>query len=186
MPIKFGTDGWRDIIAEDFTYENVRTVARAHAQALRAGGGKLVVVGFDTRFQGQGFAQVVAETMAQQGLDVLLAGEYLPTPALSFAVVHHGAAGGVMVTASHNPPTYSGYKIKGAYGGSATPAIVQQIEAALEHPQEYSGQTGTVRPLDIRQAYYQQLDKQLDLPALRQFRGKVIHDVMGAARPAAG
>ena len=181
MPISFGTDGWRDIIAQDFTYENVRTVARAHAQALREGGGNRVVVGFDTRFQGAGFAGVVAETMAEQGLDVLLAAEYLPTPALSYAVVHHGAAGGVMITASHNPPQYSGYKIKGAYGGSATPSTVAQIERALREPVAYSGRRGEIRPLDIRQAYYEQLDRQLDLPTLRAYRGRVVHDAMGGA-----
>lgn len=101
MPIKFGTDGWRDTIAEDFTYANVRTVAQAHAQALRAQGGRSVVVGFDPRFGGRDFARIVAETMAQQGLGVWLAGEYLPTLALSFAALRLGAAGGVMITASH-------------------------------------------------------------------------------------
>ncbi|CAM3308178.1 phosphoglucomutase/phosphomannomutase family protein [Deinococcus saxicola] len=181
MPIKFGTDGWRDIIADEFTYDNVRRVAHAHAQVLRQAGGGAVVVGFDTRFQGAGFARVVAETMAGQGLDVWLAAEYLPTPALSFAVVHHGAAGGVMVTASHNPPAYSGYKLKGHYGGSATPALVAEVEAALDAPEGYSGPHGTVRSLDIRQAYYAQLDRQLDLNVLRAYRGRVIHDPMGGA-----
>jgi phosphomannomutase len=181
MPIKFGTDGWRDIIAEEFTHANVRRVARAHAQALRQAGGTSVVVGHDTRFQGAGFAQVVADTMAEGGLDVWLATEYLPTPALSFAVVHHGAAGGVMVTASHNPPQYSGYKLKGHYGGSATPALVAQVEAALDAPEPYNGPRGTVQPLDIRQAYYEQLDRQLDLETLRAYRGRVIHDPMGGA-----
>lgn len=181
MPIKFGTDGWRDIIAEDFTYANVREVARAHAQALRAGGGQSVVVGHDTRFQGAGFAQVVAEVMAGEGLRVLLAREFLPTPALSFAVVHHGAAGGVMITASHNPPQYSGYKLKGAYGGSATPAIVAEIERALQNPEPYNGPTGSIEPLDIRGAYYAQLDRQLDLETLRGYRGTVIHDAMGGS-----
>ncbi|MDO4244603.1 MAG: phosphoglucomutase/phosphomannomutase family protein [Deinococcus sp.] len=181
MPIKFGTDGWRDIIAEDFTFENVRTVARAHAQVLRASGARSVAVGFDTRFQGQAFARVVAEVMAAQGLDVWLAKEYLPTPALSFAVVHHEAGGGVMITASHNPPPYSGYKIKGSYGGSATPAVVTQIETALASPEEYRGPHGEIRDLDIRQAYYEQLDRQLDLPTLRGYTGRVIHDPMGGA-----
>ena len=195
MPIKFGTDGWRDIIAEDFTFENVRTVARAHAQVLRAGGARSVVVGFDTRFQGQAFAGVVAEVMAAQGLDVWLAQEYLPTPALSFAVVHHGAGGGVMITASHNPPQYNGYKIKGEYGGSATPAVVAQIEAAqielarnelarneaAQAMESCGGPRGEIRPLDIRQAYYEQLDRQLDLKTLRGYTGRVIHDPMGGA-----
>ncbi|WP_293913709.1 phosphoglucomutase/phosphomannomutase family protein [Deinococcus sp.] len=181
MPIKFGTDGWRDIIAEDFTYDNLRVVARAHAQALRSLGGSAVVVGFDTRFQGQNFARVVAETMTGAGLDVWLAGAYLPTPALSFAAVHLGAAGGVMITASHNPPQYSGYKIKGSYGGSATPEGVRQIELALADPQPCSGPVGQIRPLDIRDAYFGQLDRQLDLEALRAYRGTVYHDAMGGA-----
>ncbi|BDP40136.1 phosphohexose mutase [Deinococcus aetherius] len=181
MPIKFGTDGWRDIIAEDFTYQNVRVVARAHAQALRARGGSLVVVGFDTRFQGAGFARVVAEVMAGQGLNVLLAAEYLPTPALSYAVVHHRAAGGVMITASHNPPAYSGYKLKGPYGGSATPEVVAEVERALANPEAWGGPPGTIQPLDIREAYYTALDRQLDLGTLRAYRGTVIHDPMGGA-----
>lgn len=181
MPIKFGTDGWRDIIAEDFTYENVMRVARAHAQALRATGGTSVVVGFDTRFQGAGFARVVAEALAETGLNVLLASEYLPTPALSFAVVHRGAAGGVMLTASHNPPQYSGYKIKGAYGGSATPALVAEVERALREPQPHNGPPGSIRSFDIREAYYAQLDRQLNLAALRAYEGHVVHDAMGGA-----
>ncbi|WP_034385612.1 phosphoglucomutase/phosphomannomutase family protein [Deinococcus sp. YIM 77859] len=181
MPITFGTDGWRDIIAEDFTYENVRRVARAHAQALRAVGGTSVVVGFDTRFQGANFARVAAEALAEGGLDVLLADEFLPTPALSFAVVHCGAAGGVMITASHNPPLYSGYKIKGAYGGSATPSLVKAVERALAQPEAYHGPRGRVQPFGIREAYYAQLDRQLDLNTLRTYRGLVIHDPMGGA-----
>lgn len=181
MPIKFGTDGWRDIIADEFTFDNLRLVARAHAQVLCSGDRPSVVVGFDTRFQGRAFAEVVAEVMGEQGVDVWLSETYLPTPALSYAVVHYGAGGGVMITASHNPPQYSGYKIKGPYGGSATPAIVTQIEEALRSPQQYSGPRGKIRPLDIQQAYYEQLDRQLDLDVLRRYQGRVIHDPMGGA-----
>ena len=181
MPIAFGTDGWRDIIAEDFTYANVRRVAAAHAQVLRARAGNSVVVGHDTRFQGAGFARVAAETLAAQGLTVHLAGNFLPTPALSYAVVQLGAAGGVMITASHNPPAYSGYKIKGDYGGSATPALVAEVEAALTETQPYTGPAGRVQPFDIRAAYFAQLDTLLDLMALRAYRGRFLHDAMGGA-----
>ncbi len=181
MPITFGTDGWRDIIAENFTYANLRLVAQAHAQTLRASGGSAVVVGFDPRFQGHNFARVVAETMACQGLDVWLAGAYLPTPALSFAALHLGAAGGVMITASHNPPVYNGYKLKGPYGGSATPQMVAQVEAALAQPEAYTGPAGKIQPLEIRDAYFAQLDRQLDLAALHAYRGTVYHDAMGGA-----
>lgn len=181
MPITFGTDGWRDVIAEDFTYANLRVVAAAHAQALRARGGQMVVVGFDTRFEGAAFAGVVAETLAANGLNVRLAQAYIPTPALSYAVVQYRAAGGVMITASHNPPQYSGYKIKGAYGGSATPELVGEVEAALAKPEPYSGPRGHIEPFDIRADYYAGLDRLLDLEVLRAYRGRFFHDAMGGA-----
>ncbi len=181
--VKFGTDGWRDIIGEDFTYENVRKVAHAHALYLLESGFSRAVVGFDTRFQGQGFARVAAETMANVGLEVLLSSSYLPTPALSFAVRHFGAGGGVMISASHNPAEYNGYKIKGAYGGSATPDIVRGIEAVLERNAAPTTQHPwpTTRTFDIRKAYYQQLDSVLDLELLRTYRGLMYFDPMGGA-----
>ncbi|WP_407569939.1 phosphoglucomutase/phosphomannomutase family protein [Deinococcus altitudinis] len=184
--IKFGTDGWRDIIAQKFTYANVARVASAHAAYLLAQGGTDVIVGHDTRFQGEGFAGVVAQTMSAAGLSVHLASGFIPTPVVSFAVKHLGAAGGVMLTASHNPPAYNGYKLKGAYGGSATPAIVAEVEAQLmgdaaasiqpadEHQRE-------VVSLNVQAAYYAALDGLLDLSRLREYRGRVFHDAMGGA-----
>ncbi|UWX63141.1 hypothetical protein N0D28_10275 [Deinococcus rubellus] len=86
-------------------------------------------MGFDPCFQSRNFARIVAETMMR--LDIWLAGAYLPTPALSFAALYLGAAGGVVITASHNPPVYNGYKLKGPYGGSATPEMVARVEAEL-------------------------------------------------------
>ena len=185
MPIKFGTDGWRDIIAQDFTYANVASVAAAHARYLKSVGGSDVVIGYDTRFQGEGFAGVAAQVMSAAGLGVHLAPAYLPTPALSFAVRFLGAAGGVMITASHNPPPYSGYKLKGSYGGSATPAIVAQVEAEVERGDaELPGapiSNGSVVSVEIQAEYFRALDGLLDLAALRAYRGKVFHDAMGGA-----
>ncbi|ULH15291.1 phosphoglucomutase/phosphomannomutase family protein [Deinococcus sp. KNUC1210] len=189
MPIKFGTDGWRDIIAQDFTYANVALVAAAHARYLRSQGGTDVVIGYDTRFQGEGFAGVAAAAMSQAGLNVHLAAAYVPTPALSYAVKVLGAAGGVMITASHNPPPYSGYKLKGPYGGSATPAIVAQVEAQVEaagQKNEVSSadvvsRPGTITPLAVQADYFRALDGLLDLEALRAYRGRVFHDAMGGA-----
>jgi len=190
-PIKFGTDGWRDIIAENFTYENVARVASAHAAYLVAQGGREVVVGHDTRFQGEGFAAVAARCMTNAGLKVYLAQRFIPTPALSFAVRHLGAAGGVMLTASHNPPSYSGYKLKGPYGGSATPAIVARVEAHLEAPAQDQVRSPSASasdntseqptPLDIQNDYYNAIDTLLDLESLRRYQGKVFHDAMGGA-----
>ncbi|WP_424951099.1 phosphoglucomutase/phosphomannomutase family protein [Deinococcus sp.] len=191
LPIKFGTDGWRDIIAENFTYANVARVASAHAAYLLDQAGREVVVGHDTRFQGEGFAGVVAQRMTAAGLKVHLASGFIPTPAVSFAVRHLGAAGGVMLTASHNPPAYSGYKLKGPYGGSATPAIVAQVEAHLAAqggagPERISDSTPQaptpeIQPLDIRASYYRAIDGLLDLERLRGYRGRVFHDAMGGA-----
>ncbi|PYE55730.1 phosphoglucomutase/phosphomannomutase family protein [Deinococcus yavapaiensis] len=181
VQIQFGTDGWRALIAREFTEDNVARVAAAHARYLRAQGGKRVVIGFDTRFGGARFARVAAGEFARRGLDVLLATEFLPTPALSFAVKHYGAAGGVMITASHNPPEYNGYKLKGPYGGSVTPSIARDVEGYIDAPDEPFGSEGRVESFDVRQAYYEALDRVLDVALLRTYQGELYHDSMGGA-----
>jgi phosphomannomutase len=181
MSIKFGTDGWRDVLAEGFTFANVAHVAAAHARYLTAQGGKSVVVGHDTRFLGERFAHLTATVMAQHGLNVWLAQSFVPTPVVSFATRHLGAAGGAMITASHNPPEYNGYKLKGPYGGSATPEIVGHVEAELTGV-EASGRTpGEVTLFDGRRGYFESLDRLLDLDILRSYRGVLYHDAMGGA-----
>lgn len=118
-PVKFGTDGWRGIIADDFTFENVRVAARAIAHYLLASDdlhenpGKGVCVGYDTRFLSPQFAKAVAEVLAAAGIPVKLANHVTPTPALSFAVRGLGAAGGVMITSSHNPYQMEWREIQG-------------------------------------------------------------------------
>ncbi|THF69872.1 phosphoglucomutase/phosphomannomutase family protein [Deinococcus sp. Arct2-2] len=183
MGIKFGTDGWRDVLAEGFTFANVAHVAAAHARYLTAHGGKTVVVGYDTRFLGARFAHLTATVMAQHGLNVWLSQSFLPTPVVSFATRHLGAAGGTMITASHNPPEYNGYKLKGSYGGSATPEIVQQVEAQLSGADQSGSQTphGQITPFDGRRSYFESLDRLLDLDTLRNYRGVLYHDAMGGA-----
>src|ERR1039457_5501666 len=137
--IQFGTDGWRGIIADDFTFENVRRVAGAiasyvlkHEEPARG-----VIIGYDTRFLSDRAARAVAEVIAAAGIPVRLANDYVPTPAVSYNVKKLGAAGGVMVTSSHNPWNWNGVKFKAKFGGSATPAIMKSIEeelAALANP----------------------------------------------------
>src|SRR5215813_361522 len=128
--IKFGTDGWRGVIADDFTFENVRRVAGAIASYVlknedpRRG----IVIGYDTRFGSRRFAEATAEVIARAGIPVKLANDYTPTPALSYAVKNLRTAGGVMITSSHNPWSWNGVKFKATYGGSATPGIIKQIE----------------------------------------------------------
>ena len=144
--IKFGTDGWRGIIADDFTFDNVRRVAGAIASYVMkyedARGG--VFVGYDARFASPRAAQVVAEVIAAAGIPVKLANDYTPTPAVSYAVKKHGAAGGVMVTSSHNPWNWNGVKFKGKFGGSATPSIMKKIEEELASGAAPKGNKGSI------------------------------------------
>src|SRR5580698_10265621 len=133
--IKFGTDGWRGLIADDFTFDNVRLVASAIANYVlkheAAALGVGIVVGYDTRFLSDRAAHIVAEVIAHAGIPVLLANDYVPTPAVSYNVKKLGAAGGVMVTSSHNPWNWNGVKFKAKFGGSATPVIMKSIEDEL-------------------------------------------------------
>lgn len=133
MTIKFGTDGWRAVISDGFTYGNVRIVAQAIADYVNdlPGGGKTVVIGYDTRFMSDHYALECAAVLAANGLRVLLADGVTPTPALSFAVKKRQAAGGIMITASHNPYQYNGIKYKADYAGSALPEIIAGIEQRL-------------------------------------------------------
>lgn len=134
--IKFGTDGWRAVIAEDFTFANVDRVAQATADFWNAnpvsGTEKKAVVGYDRRFLSNEFAQRVAEVLAGNGFQVTLTSEPTPTPSVSFAVKAKKAIGGVMITASHNPPSFNGFKLKAWYGGSADPEICKAVEQMVD------------------------------------------------------
>ena len=131
--VKFGTDGWRGIIADDFTYANVRVAAAAIANYVLANEDAAagVCIAYDTRFGSKSFAKVVAEVMAGAGIPVAMAAEITPTPALSYAVRERKAAGGVMITSSHNPAEWNGVKYKASYGGSGKPSIMTAIEPCL-------------------------------------------------------
>jgi phosphomannomutase len=148
MPIHFGTDGWRAVISDTFTYSNLRMVAQAIADAVasehwdKSGNGgqvpdpKKIVVGFDTRFLSDRYAGEVARVLTANGFTVLLAQSDAPTPSISFAVKHHQAIAGVMITASHNAPRYNGVKLKGAFGGSALPEQCRRVEVYINDNEE--------------------------------------------------
>ncbi len=131
--IRFGTSGWRGIISDEFTFANVRKVTRAIAAVLRDDpqGRRAVGVGHDTRFLGERFAGEVASVLQAEGFEPLLAPEPLPTPVLAFAITHGGLAGGVNVTASHNPPEYNGLKLSTGDGAPAPPQVTRKVEEAL-------------------------------------------------------
>jgi len=164
-PIKFGTDGWRGIIADDFTYDNVRRVAGAIASYVLknedpAAG---VVVGYDTRFASQRIARVASEVLAAAGIPVKLANDYSPTPAISLAVKASGAAGGVVITSSHNPWNWNGVKFKAKFGGSATPAIMKVIEDELRAGAMPDGRAAPIEEVDLKQAYVRAVCRFADL-----------------------
>src|SRR5271155_5327705 len=178
--IKFGTDGWRGIIADDFTFENVRRVAGAIAsyvlkyeEAQRG-----VFIGYDTRFLSQTLARVAAEVIAAAGIPVKLANDYTPTPAVSFSVKDKSAAGGVMITSSHNPWNWNGVKFKGKFGGSATPAIMKRIEEELGAGAMPQGAKAAIEEVDLKTAYIAAVCAFADLDLIRRAKFKVAIDSM--------
>jgi alpha-D-glucose phosphate-specific phosphoglucomutase len=177
--IKFGTDGWRGIIADDYTFDNVRRVgnAIAHYVHFNDDPANWLVVGYDTRFSSRSFAEAISEVLAASGIPIHLSDDYTPTPALSYAVVNRKAAGGVMITSSHNPWNWNGVKYKAGYGGSATPTIIKSIESALDAPRiQRSG--GTITAADFKTPYIEAVKKFVDLEAIRKPGFKFAIDTM--------
>lgn len=183
--IRFGTDGWRGRIADDFTFANVRRVAGAIAGYVlrnedpRRG----IVVGFDCRFLGEEFARSAADEIAKHGIRVWLGKAFATTPAVSYAVRRHGAAGGVVITASHNPAEWNGVKFKAAYGGSAHPQMVRKIEAELTASALPVSSPAIVTPEDLVEPYLARLEEVVDLDRIAQSGFSIVVDPMyGAAR----
>jgi phosphomannomutase len=179
-PIKFGTDGWRGLIADDFTFENVRRVAAAIASYVlkyeNAKGG--VVVGYDTRFLSAQVARVASEIIAGAGIPVKLANDYTPTPAVSYAVKQHGAAGGVMITSSHNPWNWNGVKFKANFGGSATPAIMKRIEEEMAASAEPKGSKAAIEEVDLKKDYVAAVCAFADMNLIAKTKFKFAVDAM--------
>jgi phosphomannomutase len=178
--IKFGTDGWRGIIADDFTFDNVRRVAGGiaayvlgHEDAARG-----VVIGYDTRFLSQHAAREAAEVIAGAGIPVQITSDSTPTPAISLAVKTQGAAGGVVVTSSHNPWNWNGVKFKAKFGGSATPAIMKLIEEQVSAGSSPKGRAAQIKEVDLKPAYIQAISRFADLDVIAQAKFKFAVDSM--------
>ena len=186
--IHFGTDGWRGVIAEDFTFANVRLVARAIARYLLAHEDFLqgILVGYDCRFLSDRFARTAAEEVAACGIPVRLATSYTPTPAVTFAVRSRGAAGAIVITASHNPSAWNGVKFKGSYGGSAAPEIIKKIEVELARAESLPGAESGAAGLemaDLVEPYLQQIERVVDFKAIANRNFLFVADPLyGAAR----
>jgi phosphomannomutase len=184
--LTFGTDGWRDVIADKFTFENLGRAAQAYAGYAESEKMTTVLVGHDTRFLGSQFARHTAEVLAANGLRVLLSESFIPTPALSYAVKHFGAGGGIMLTASHNPPQFHGFKLKGPYGGTATPDIYKAVSERVAHishndVKTFDAKKHTVETFDIRSSYYDLLKKQVNLEAIKSVTVPIYHEAVGGA-----
>ena len=183
--IKFGTDGWRGVIADDYTFENVRRVAAGIASyVLKHEDPKRgVVIGYDTRFGSRTFAELVAETVAAAGVPVFLDNDYTATPALSFSVKQYNAAGGIMITSSHNPWNWNGIKYKASYGGPGTPDIIKSIESEVAGGAAPQGVPAKISHEDFKPAYVAALKKFVDLDRMAGSGHKFAIDCMyGAGR----
>jgi phosphomannomutase len=181
IPLKFGTDGWRAVIAEDYTFANVDRVTQATADYWNAhpppGTEKKVIVGYDRRFLSDQFARRAAEVFAGNGFRVVLTSEPTPTPAVSYAVKAQRAAGGVMITASHNPPSFNGFKLKASFGGSAEPVMCQAVEGLLDKsPVQVAPLNGQAVVTDIRPAHYAAIKKLVDFKRISRSKLKFAHD----------
>jgi len=183
--IKFGTDGWRDVIAEGFTFANARIVAQAIARYVvrYEDARKGVLVGYDHRFASDSVAAAVAEVIAATGTPVWLADKPCPTPAISLLVRQRAAAGGILITASHNPYQWNGIKYKASYGSSALPSIVAQIEIELAEVQKNAAvplppRKELIHSLEPRAPYLDTIEKLIDWQKLRDAKLRFVSDPM--------
>ncbi|MBI2861493.1 MAG: phosphoglucomutase/phosphomannomutase family protein [Chloroflexi bacterium] len=194
VDIHFGTDGWRAIIADDFTFENVRLCAQSVADYVteQGQGHKGLVVGYDTRFASDAFAQAVAEVLAGNGIVAHLCQKPAPTPTISYAILSQGAAGAVVITASHNPPQWNGFKYKPEYAGSASPEVVAVLERGIQKLQRGHGKVQRlplaeaerhelIRYFDPEPAYIAHLADLLDCDRIRKTGLRIVHDAMYGA-----
>jgi phosphomannomutase len=189
--IQFGTDGWRAIIAEDYTFDNVRIAAQGCADYFKASGKaeRSIVVGYDTRYASDRFAKAVVEVLVANGIRVLLSDRPQPTPVLSYSVIDRQAGGAIIITSSHNPAAYNGFKVKSELGSSASPEMIAEIETAIDKIEAAGGISavkrqpfGTVGDMvevfDATPAFDEQMGRLLDLPRLRDAGFTIVADSM--------
>jgi phosphomannomutase len=184
MSIKFGTDGWRAVIAEEFTFQNLDRAAQATADYWNAqpipGATRSVIVGYDRRFLSDQFGRRVADILAANGFSVVLSNCPVPTPSVSFAVKQRKAIGGVMITASHNPAIFNGYKLKAYYGGSAESAFCQEVEKRLDQSpvRAPNGAETAVAVEDLRPAHFQAIKNLVDFKLIAKSKLRFAHDAL--------
>ena len=187
--IKFGTDGWRAIIADGYTIENLTRVSQATAAWLKKTyPNPSVMIGFDCRFHGPLFSRTVANVMAQEGIKVFLSNGFVSTPMVSLSVHKRQINAGVVITASHNPPEYSGFKIKCDFGGSALPDTIAEIESYIpaeagDYPDQFEqlAEKGSIQYFDMEAVFITHMKSNFDLKAIREAGFKIGYDAMYGA-----
>ncbi len=187
--IKFGTDGWREIIGDNYTTANVRRVASATAQWLKSANlDNSCVIGYDCRFGGEMFAKETAVTFASMGIVVHLSNGFVSTPMISLGVSRKQLGLGIIITASHNPPSYNGFKIKANYGGPATPDVINEIEALItntEIPSQNSFdeyiESGVIQYIDLEKMYIDHCKEHFNIEALEKISNQLAYDSMYGA-----
>ncbi|MEI6880603.1 MAG: phosphoglucomutase/phosphomannomutase family protein [Bacteroidota bacterium] len=188
--IKFGTDGWRGIIADEFTVENVKRVAQGTAQYIKSKHPEnlSIVLGHDCRFAGELFAETTAKVMCANGIKVKLAKNFVSTPMICLGAVKHKAALGVIITASHNPPEYNGFKLKAHYGGPSSPATIDEVEKAIPETVTASLKSieelvneGMISYVDLETLYIDEVKNGFDLKAIKECGKKWGYDAMYGA-----
>lgn len=186
--IKFGTDGWRAIIAKEYTVDNVKRVALATAKWIKSNNGDKVVVGHDCRFAGEMFAETAARVLGGQGIKVHLAKGFVSTPMVSLGVLKTKSEAGVVITASHNPPSYNGFKLKSSYGGPTIPVDIAKVEELI--PEEFDGpmpslesmhEDGLLNYINLEDIYLNHVEENFDLDTMRNFDVKIAYDAMYGA-----
>lgn len=193
--VRFGTDGWRAIVAEDYTFANVRDATQGTAEFMHEAGQAAngVVIGYDTRFVSEHFAEAAAEVLAANGIRVHLTNTAVPTPVVSYSILDKKAGGAIVITSSHNPWTYNGFKYKPEYAGSASQEVVDRLEELIEDvqrtgrtkrmPIQEARQQGLVAEFDAKPAYFAQIAKLVDLEAIRSAGLNIVADpIYGAGR----
>src|SRR5215204_133534 len=182
MSIRFGTSGWRAIIADDFTYKNVELVTESICSYLKESFSedeKTLIVGHDSRFMGEKFAAVAAEIARKKGFHVLLCNHPTPTPTISHAIRNKRAVGGINFTASHNPPEYQGIKFSTADGAPALPEITKRIEELIENtPDVADAAGGSIEEFDARPAYLDDLKTKVNFDAIAKAKGRFVYDAL--------
>ena len=177
-PIKFGTDGWRGIVAEDFTFKNVRICAQGVADYLKQSGlaGRGLIIGYDTRFASEDFAAAAAEVVAGNGIKVYLCPKATPTPVISYGILVKRAGGAIIITASHNPANWNGFKVKSEQGASAPTKTITEIEKHVSRiladgkinriPIAQAQEQRRVADLDLKPIYLEHVSQLVDLLGL--------------------